>query len=255
MTMNKTNIEWTHFTHNGFTGCPRRCKFGCYAEEIAENPFFRRAFPNGFELTYHPKRWAEPPRVKVPSLIFEGSMTDYFHDDVSIEWIRAGWDMMQKCPQHIFQLLTKNPKRMYPAMYKEAGGYQSVHALKKNVWLGTTIESFRAAERIDDLKLMDGFHKFISFEPLMDHIKYIDLYGIDWIIIGAQTPTKKVKQVVPVQVQWVETLLDFAKEQGVPVFMKDNLWKYLEPDMGKLFRQKFPKQMEDLINERNRITA
>jgi protein gp37 len=59
--------------------------------------------------------------------------------------------------------------------------------------------------------------RFVSFEPLLGPID-ADLYGIHWMIIGAQTrPTR-----IPAE-EWVQALIAQARTMGIPVFLKNNL--------------------------------
>ena len=61
--------------------------------------------------------------------------------------------------------------------------------------------------------------KFVSFEPLLARIPGVDLKGIDWVIIGAQTGAG----VIPPEKEWVDNLIWLARYYDVPVFLKDNL--------------------------------
>lgn len=81
---------------------------------------------------------------------------------------------------------------------------------------------FLNAERIKqllDTKLdLRAKLAFASFEPLLEDV-YADLHGLDWIIIGAQTGTKK----KTFEDSWVDRLVYEALVLEIPVFMKDNL--------------------------------
>lgn len=215
--MNRTKIEWTDFTWNPVTGCEHGCPY-CYARKIATR--FKDLFPNGFEPTFHPERLREPYKVsknfrsRNPNLpegaamIFTVSMGDLFGNWVPAKWIEAVIRVAEDNPHHIFQFLTKNPAR-----YKE-------FEFPKNCWLGTTVTSYKDQDRIFDLPRYRGNVNFVSFEPLLGPV-YIDgwvLGYIDWVIIGAQTnPYRPPKQ------EWVESIIQQAKDAGVAVFLKDNL--------------------------------
>jgi len=58
----------------------------------------------------------------------------------------------------------------------------------------------------------------VSFEPLLGEIKHC-LEGLQWIIIGKLTGSRKVK----LDCLWLENLLYEAVEHNIPVFMKNNL--------------------------------
>ncbi len=99
--MNKTHIEWTDFTWNPVTGCQHDCWY-CYVKKI-----------RNYDRTpaFHPERILEPMDRKKPSKIFVCSTGDLFGTWVPDEWIAKVKKTIAYCPNHIFQLLTKNPKR------------------------------------------------------------------------------------------------------------------------------------------------
>lgn len=39
------------------------------------------------EIMMHPDRLIEPIKTRKPTLVFVGSMTDIFHEDIPTEWI------------------------------------------------------------------------------------------------------------------------------------------------------------------------
>lgn len=135
--LQKSNIEWTQMTWNPITGCLHGCDY-CYANKIAgrfgyksregnENTLVHiqevpaiylgekiddadiDSFPFGFEPTFHRYRLQEPRYRKKPAKIFTCSMGDLFGLWVPDSWIEDVLDIMRKCPQHTFQLLTKGP--------------------------------------------------------------------------------------------------------------------------------------------------
>jgi len=204
--MNRTKIEWTDFTWNPVTGCLHGCPY-CYARKIAVR--FKRAFPNGFEPTFHPDRLNEPIKRKKPAKIFVVDMGDLFGDWVPREWINAVLDVVRACPQHIFQFLTKAPRNLWKG-----------EPWPKNAWVGATATNQEEADKgIAGLATSGASIKFLSCEPFLGPISLqYEMYKLDWIIIGAQTnPEKQPKK------EWVQLLLDEADYLKIPVFMKDNL--------------------------------
>ena len=77
----------------------------------------------------------------------------------------------------------------------------------------------------------------MSFEPLLGDIVSIDLRGMKWVIIGAETGNRKDK--VDTKAQWIGRLTAIAKSTGIPVFHKDNVKSHV-PEWFELFRE-FPK--------------
>jgi protein gp37 len=111
-----SNIEWTEMTWNPVTGCTRvsqGCKH-CYAERMAKrlNAMGVERHRNDFAVTLHadlidlPRTWSKPRKV------FVNSMSDLFHDDVPLDFIRKIFATMDACPQHTFQILTKRSGRL-----------------------------------------------------------------------------------------------------------------------------------------------
>ena len=205
--MNRTKIEWTDNTWNPVTGCLHGCPY-CYARKIAKR--FKDLFPNGFKPTFHPHRLDLPYRIKHPIKIFTVSMGDLFGDWVPASWIQAIIKVAEDNPQHIFQFLTKNPER-----YKE-------FKFPKNCWLGTTVTQQNDVYRILHLVENNSSNiKFVSFEPLLGEIRMLfpdPDNVVNWIIIGAQTNPYR-----PPKPDWVQKLIRQAKDNGIAIFLKDNL--------------------------------
>jgi protein gp37 len=49
---------------------------------------------------------------KKPQTIFVNSMSDLFHDDVPVEFIRRAFEVMVRADWHRFQVLTKRAERL-----------------------------------------------------------------------------------------------------------------------------------------------
>jgi protein gp37 len=109
-------------------------------------------------------------------------MSDLFHEAVPAEFIAKVWHTMEATPHHTYQILTKRPDRMA----------ELVPALKRlsNVWLGTSVEDDRVLGRIDDLRNVPAFVRFISFEPLIGSVANANLTDIHWAIVGGESGPK-----------------------------------------------------------------
>src|SRR6188508_2530768 len=95
-------IEWTDSTWNPVRGCTKvspGCKH-CYALTFAER--WRgvpgHPYEQGFDLRLVPGKLEEPLRWKTPRRIFVNSMSDLFHDDVPLAYIRRVFAVMQRAP-------------------------------------------------------------------------------------------------------------------------------------------------------------
>ena len=86
---------------------------------------------------------------------------------------------MNQAEQHTFQVLTKRPGRA-AAMNRRLNW-------TPNIWLGTSIESVRWMQRLDQLLKTDAKIKFLSLEPLLGPLHEIQLDGVDWVIVGGES--------------------------------------------------------------------
>ncbi|HHW13712.1 MAG TPA: DUF5131 family protein, partial [Firmicutes bacterium] len=154
---------------------------------------------------------------------------------------------------HTFLVLTKRPARMkevleqIPELVADwwPGDAPLSLALDvgdwplPNVWLGVSVEDqARADQRIPLLLQTPAAVRLVSLEPLLGPV---DLYSVltgerlmrnaageyevargprlDWLIIGAETgPGAR-----PCDPAWVQSIVDQAREAGVPVFVKGPL--------------------------------
>ena len=139
------------------------------------------------------------------------SMWDWNGEGVEEEWLLTIIYKMRECSQHTFQILSKRPK-----------GYERFEFLS-NVWLGTSIATTADCHRVRNLGDLKTHNiKFVSIEPLHQHIAFWFLKkDIDWLIIGAETGRRKGK-IIP-QSEWVTSILDNARAERIPIFLKGNL--------------------------------
>lgn len=103
----RSSIEWTEATWNPVTGCTKvspGCAH-CYAETFAER--FRgvpgHPYEHGFDLQLRLERLGQPLAWPQPRLIFVNSMSDLFHEDIPVPFIRSIFDVMQEANWHTFQ--------------------------------------------------------------------------------------------------------------------------------------------------------
>jgi len=219
--MNRTKIEWTDFSWNPVTGCLRKCWY-CYAEKLTKR--FPKIFPRGFKPTFYPDRLTEPWKRKKPAKIFVCSIADLFAKWTPKKWRDLVLTYARMCPtNHTFQFLTKNPDLIPDVLFPD------------NFWMGTTVTCENEDwKNIEHIKKVKAGVVFVSFEPLLEMLPIeISLGGIDWIIIGKLTGSKKMK----LDPRWVNRILHRAKEYNIPVFMKNNL----KPEYPKELIQEFPK--------------
>lgn len=206
-------IQWCDYTWNPISGCLHGCRFGpnetpCYAEVIAERFRGSKAFPKGFEPTFHPDRLKQPLKVKDPARIFTCSMADLFGSWVPEAWIEETLATITHANWHTFQLLTKAP-------------WNAIKwPLPNNVWMGATITGGLKSEakRLECVANYPARVRFLSIEPLEAPVDPSSA-NPDWVIIGAATG----KGAFQPDRKWVQAIETWCYEHSVPVFHKDNL--------------------------------
>jgi protein gp37 len=207
-----SHIEWTDATWNPVTGCTKispGCKH-CYAERLAHRleRMGQRNYLNGFKLTLQPQMLDLPLRWKSPRRIFVNSMSDLFHQDVPLEFVKRVFDVMARAHWHQFQVLTKRADRLCEL--------SSHLPWPSNVWQGVSVESERYLDRIDALRRAGAAVKFLSLEPLLEALPNLDLRGIDWVIVGGESgPGAR-----PIEKSWVVGIREKCKRAGVAFFFK-----------------------------------
>jgi protein gp37 len=111
-----------------------------------------------------------PLRRKKPTTWFVNSMSDLFHESLPDEDVYRVFAIMERCPQHKFQVLTKRAARL-PVLVKRIYGSANMGRVLPNVWLGVSCEDQKTAdERIPLLIQTPAALRFISCEPLLSAI-------------------------------------------------------------------------------------
>lgn len=212
MAKNKSKIEWTDKTWNPLTGCTKissGCKH-CYAETMSLRlkAMGSKKYINGFNLTLHPSSLTEPYRWQKPSIIFVDSMSDLFHKDVPLDYIKEVFKVMNENPQHVFQVLTKRADIMER--------YSSELTWSKNIWAGVSVEDNNALWRINHLSKIPSSIRFLSMEPLIEAIPNVPLTYIDWVIVGGESGQNP----RPLIEEWVTSIRDQCLSKNVLFFFK-----------------------------------
>lgn len=205
-------IEWTQATWNPVTGCNKispGCK-NCYAERMALRlrAMGQANYRNGFKVTLQEHMLELPLRWKQPKLIFVNSMSDLFHKDVPLSFIKKVFDVMKRAHWHEFQVLTKRSERLLEVA--------SDLPWAPNIWMGVSVENTDYRYRIDHLRRTPADIKFLSVEPLLGPIPRMNLRGIDWVIVGGESgPGARL-----MQPEWVLNIRNQCVKAKVPFFFK-----------------------------------
>ena len=213
MTMGEhSQIEWTESTWNPVTGCTKvspGCAH-CYAERMARRlkAMGQPNYRNGFRVTMHKHALNLPLGWKRPQMVFVNSMSDLFHEDVPVDFIRRVFDVMRQTDRHLFQILTKRSQRL--------AELAPLLPWPANVWMGVTVESCDYIHRIDDLRRVPAAVRFLSLEPLLGPLPDLDLTDIDWVIVGGESgPGARAMAEA-----WALDLRDQSMHAGVAFFFK-----------------------------------
>lgn len=260
----RTLITWATDTFNPWWGCHKissEC-LSCYAEAHA-NRFHPGHWglkaPRWFFGDDHwrePLRWnARAARDGVRRRVFCASMADVFElhpvDEIRRKQDDARarlWQLIRETPHLDWLLLTKRPENfaaMLPWMRGPGaecdwccgsdaiGGHERSCPVAQpwlNVWGGVTAGVRASLYRIGELRDTPFAVRFVSCEPILEHITaedWDDVLGlgrcehtidnaIDLLIVGDESASKP----RPAQVDWVRTARDAAARHGVAFHFK-----------------------------------
>lgn len=210
--MAQSSIEWTEMTWNPTTGCDKisaGCKF-CYAEVMSKRlqAMGVEKYKDNFEVRTHEDALKIPYTWKNSKVVFVNSMSDLFHKDIPLEFIKKVFKVMNNNPQHVFQVLTKRADRLF-----------ELHTELKwthNIWMGVSVENEKVKDRIDYLRQTNAKVKFLSLEPLIGPLSNLNLEKIDWVIVGGESGHKP----RPMDADWVIDIQEQCKTNEVAFFFK-----------------------------------
>ncbi len=210
--MAETAIEWTEMTWNPSTGCTKistGCK-NCYAEKMSYRlqSMGLNKYREGFNLQWHYSELNLPYTWTKSRMIFVNSMSDLFHEEMPLSFIQEVFRVMNECPQHTFQILTKRADIL--------AQFAPLLDWTPNIWMGVTVECAQLLTRIDDLRTTGAFVKFLSLEPLLSDLGKLNLNSIDWVIVGGESgPNSRM-----IKKEWVLNIKNQCEIKAIPFFFK-----------------------------------
>ncbi len=210
--MAQSNIEWTELTWNPVTGCNKispGCKF-CYAEVMSKRlkAMGVEKYKDGFNIRTHASELNTPFTWKKSKIVFVNSMSDLFHPDIPVDFIKAVFSVMNNTPQHIYQVLTKRSERLLEL--------SAELNWTNNIWMGVSVENEKYTYRISELSQTPAKIKFLSIEPLIGPVKTLNLKKIDWVIVGGESGHKA----RPIKKAWIDFIKLECENKKVPFFFK-----------------------------------
>ena len=235
MAMNKTNIEYLDYTWNITHGCSpvstgcENCWAKTTANRLAHMGQRGYSIDNPFKVICCDWKLDEPEKVRKPSRVGVSFMGDLFHEDVPDKFIDIIMYKIWEFRLHKFLILTKRIERAnnYFAKFKipiENGQFLRDFS---HLWLGVTVEHPDYLWRAYKLQKIPCAVRFVSFEPLLVDVEEISniLYdyengvfipAIDWVIIGAESGSKRRL----CKIEWVRNIVEQCKDAHVPCFVK-----------------------------------
>jgi protein gp37 len=210
--MAESTIEWTELTWNPVTGCNKispGCKF-CYAEVMSRRlkAMGVEKYKDGFNIKLHPNELSTPFTWKKSKIVFVNSMSDLFHPEIPVDFIKAVFAVMNNTPQHIYQVLTKRSDRLLEL--------SDQLNWTENIWMGVSVENEKYTNRIVELSQTGAKIKFLSIEPLIGPVKTLNLDKIDWVIVGGESGHKA----RPVRKAWIDFIKTECEQKKVAFFFK-----------------------------------
>jgi protein gp37 len=223
--MAETSIEWTDATWNPVAGCTiltAGCT-NCYAmrmaarlEAMGVEKYAGLTRKSGGRAKWTGKIRLDnasldiPESWKKPRRVFVNSMSDLFHADVPMDFIREVWRVMGATTRHTYQILTKRPDRMAEILSTE--GFEVL----SNVWLGTSIEDSGVLHRLDELRTVPAAIRFVSYEPLIGSVAGANLADIHLAIVGGESgPNAR-----PMDPKWIDEIFDQCTDADAAFFFK-----------------------------------
>lgn len=226
-----TGISWTQETWNPWYGCKRVSPgcLNCYADRDMTR------YGKDFNTVTRAARatFEKPLKLKVPSLIFTCSWSDFFIHSAD-GWREEAWGIIKATPQHTYQILTKRPGLM--VAWAEKQGWPD------NAWAGVSVESQKYAPRLDVLARVPARVRFVSYEPALGPVdfrpwlqlqcdvcreagcyhcdcracQYDGETTLSWLIAGGESgPNFR-----PADLDWYRAVRDQCVAAGVPFHLK-----------------------------------
>lgn len=235
-----TSIEWCDHTFNPWRGCAKvspGCAH-CYAETLSQR--FAHLGQWGVDARRDiasETMWREPERWNraLPMVgqvgrrrVFCASLADVFEDRPDLVEPRARlFRLIEATPDLTWMLLTKRPEN-----FKLIGQGRDIStaALKRNVWLGVSVEDQRRAdERLPWLITASGLvaRTFVSYEPALGPVDFAPwVRDLDFIIVGGESGSGARL----FDTAWARHVIDVTRGTGCAAFVKQLGLRYRNRD-------------------------
>lgn len=244
--MYKTKIEFCDSSHAFWSGCLKvsdGCKF-CWMHRSFEKKGTNPSIITKANDYYFkgPIYWSQPRKI------FTCHTSDFFIKEAD-EWREEAWNVIRRCPQHTWQIITKRPERILKCLPEDWGenGYD-------NVWLGVTVENQEQFKRVEILSKIPAKIRFIISEPILEKIDFLIekdgerlIDNFKWVILGGESGNEYGRyRYRPSEIEWYESAIKQLRENSkVAIFVKQ-LGAYLRNKLG--LKEWFGANMEEWPN-------
>lgn len=167
-------------------------------------------FSHGYDLTIHRDQLDWPRSLNSPSMISVSLGSDLLHEDVPDDFIQEVFNVMRETP-HRYEMVTKRAERL-----------KTKWEWPENLNVGVTVESEDYKWRIDYLRGVPVTVKFISMVPILGPMGELDLAGISFVGVKAESWGLK-RHFDP---EWLEDVYRQCEDQGVNVL--ENYFMYAD---------------------------
>lgn len=202
----KTDVPWADRQWpvlRGCSGVSEGCEH-CYAKEWHRRFAGYMGLPAWGSAHFVKENLEMPLHTRKPARVFVAPMSDMYHESVDGAVRGAILDVIERCPEHTFIILTKRPERIPFGM-----------EWPRNVWLGVSAETQeRFEERWHELQVRTWgpgrpVVLCVSVEPMLGPVTLgRRAWAVDWVIAGPETGRGARK----CEDGWIDGL---AKECGV----------------------------------------
>src|SRR5262249_55584915 len=136
-----------------------------------------------------------------------------FLADVDDAYIRRVVNVMLMANWHTYQVLTKRSERLLAMLRTTLLDAADV----PHIWWGVSVEDRKyGLPRLRHLCESPARVRMLSVEPLLEDLGPLDLDGIHWAIVGGESG----HGARPLHSDWVRSIRDQCRAQGVPFFFK-----------------------------------
>ena len=249
-------MKWWEKPWNPVVGCTEISEecIHCWARSIHERFHKDKKFS---DVELKPQLLDNPLKRKVKTTYFVCNVSDLFHDDVPVDFIREVYAVMTLAYWHNFFVLTKRPERAF-AILTDEDWYNSLLAKAdvvrlrnhlsadvgisdprrippKNIAFGVTAgNEHRADQRIPIALRVPAYRHFLSYEPALGPLDFSG-HRLEWIAPFKETDamlnrTPRLDLIIAggenhpdamdCNVNWFRKLLRQCKPEGTRVCIK-----------------------------------